>query len=85
MKTKKYLLFRFLYLLLCYLLVIDLLSVFININICQRINLGFNHLTDLLVRDYLNLLWVVSFINFCLIPLCSKYDLSLFKKLLTII
>ncbi len=64
---------------------INFLSVFANIEICLRLNLSFDHLEDLLIKDCLYLLLEISFINFFLVPLGSKNDLSLFQKLFTII
>ena len=64
---------------------IDFLSGFVNVHICQRLKTGFRGTEDLIVRDCLNFMLRESFMKLGLIPLCSKYDLSLFTKIITII
>jgi hypothetical protein len=85
MIMKKYLLIGFLNLLVSCCSVIDLLSFFVNNQICQRLKTGFRGRVDLKVRDCLNFTLGESFMKLGLIPLCSKYDLSLFTKIITII
>ncbi len=64
---------------------IDFLSDFVNVHIYQRLKTGFRGRKDLILRDYLNFMQGESFMKLGLIPLCSKYDLSLFTKIITII